>query len=236
LGAEVGTRQRRVRSAYSERFPPGPAAKRAFDLVASALLLLVLAPAFAVIAVLVRLDSPGPVFFRCERVGYRGRPLRMLKFRKMVVGARGAPLTVALDERFTRIGTLLTRYKLDELPQIWHVLRGHMSLVGPRPEDPQFVRSRSADYYGEILRVRPGVFGLAQLAFAEESRILDPADPVGDYVERILPQKIRLERLYVANQSLLLDLRVLWWAIAAVIFRRPVAVDRERGTMRIRRR
>jgi lipopolysaccharide/colanic/teichoic acid biosynthesis glycosyltransferase len=184
----------------------------------------------------VRLDSPGPAFFRCDRVGYRGRPLRMLKFRKMVVGAHGAPLTLARDERFTRLGRFLTKYKLDELPQLWHVFRGDMSLVGPRPEDPRFVRRHATAYYGEILTVRPGVFGLAQLAFAEENRILDPADRVTDYVHRILPQKVRLERMYVAKRSFWFDVRVLWWACATVVFRRPVAVNRESGAMGPRRR
>jgi lipopolysaccharide/colanic/teichoic acid biosynthesis glycosyltransferase len=236
LGADVGARPSRVRPAHAEGAPAGSAAKRAFDLVASALLLLVLLPLLAVVAVLVRLDSPGPVFFRCERVGYRGRPLRMLKFRKMVASAGGKPLTVDDDERFTRLGSFLTKYKLDELPQLWHVLRGDMSLVGPRPEDPRFVRRHAAAYYGEILTVRPGVFGLVQLAFAEENRILDPQDPVADYVARILPQKVRLERLYVATRDFRFDLRVLCWAVAAVMFRRPVAVDRQSAALGLRRR
>jgi lipopolysaccharide/colanic/teichoic acid biosynthesis glycosyltransferase len=237
LGAEVGARQGRARSSHPESIHAKSApAKRAFDFVASTLLLLVLLPILAAVALLVRLDSPGPAFFRCERVGYRGRPLRMLKFRKMVLGARGAPLTLARDERFTRVGTFLTKYKLDELPQLWHVFRGEMSLVGPRPEDPRFVRRHEADYYGEILTVRPGVVGLAQLAFAEENRIIDPANPVADYVERILPQKIRLERMYVANCGFWFDMRVLWWAVATVLFRRPVAVNRMSGAMGPRRR
>ena len=236
MGVEVGARSSRVHPAHPEGAATGRAAKRAFDLFASALLLLLLLPLLAAIAVLVWLDSPGPVFFRCERVGYRGRPLRMLTFRKMVAGARGAPLTVDCDERFTRVGAFLAKYKLDELPQLWHVLRGDMSLVGPRPEDPHFVRRHAADYYGEILTVRPGVFGFVQLAFAEENRILDAHDPVADYVARILPQKVRLERLYVATRGFWFDLRVLCWAVAAVILRRPVAVDRQSGALGLRRR
>jgi lipopolysaccharide/colanic/teichoic acid biosynthesis glycosyltransferase len=131
---------------------------------------------------------------------------------------------------------MLTKYKLDELPQLWHVLRGDMSLVGPRPEDPRFVRRHAEEYYGEILTVRPGVFGLSQLAFAEENRILDAGDPISDYVDRILPQKVHLERLYVATRSFWSDMRVLVWASAPLIFRRPVAVDRETGALRLRRR
>jgi lipopolysaccharide/colanic/teichoic acid biosynthesis glycosyltransferase len=236
LGADLGARPSRARSANLPRLDAGAAAKRTFDVVVSALLLLALMPVLAAIALLVKLDSPGPALFRCERVGYRGRPLRMLKFRKMAVGARGAPLTLAHDERFTGVGSFLTRYKLDELPQLWHVLCGEMSLVGPRPEDPQFVHAHADDYDGAILTVRPGVFGLAQLAYAEENAILDASDPVRDYLKRILPQKLRLERMYVARRSFWLDMRVLWWAAATVILRRPVAVDRNLGTMRLRRR
>ena len=210
--------------------------KRAFDVVVSAVLLIVLSPLLAAVAVLVRIDSSGPSFFRCTRVGYCGRALRMLKFRKMVSGAGGAPLTTAGDERFTRLGASLAKYKLDELPQLWHVLKGEMSLVGPRPEDPRFVGRYADDYHGCILTVRPGIVGLAQLAFADEGRILDPDDPAGHYVERILPQKVALDRAYAENRSLWLDLRVLFWTCAAVILRLPVAVDRESAAMNLRRR
>src|SRR3954471_21826118 len=115
------------------------AAKRAIDIAVSALGLVILSPLFLVIALLVVLDSPGPVFYRADRVGYRGRPLRMLKFRKMHEDATGSALTLADDERLTRVGRWLVRGHLDELPQLWHVLRGEMSLVGPRPESPSFV-------------------------------------------------------------------------------------------------
>src|SRR3954471_22469678 len=103
------------------------------------LLCVLLLPLLVAIALLVVLDSPGPVFYRAQRVGYRGRPLRMLKFRKMHADATGGALTLAEDERFTRVGRWLVRGHLDELPQLWHVLRGEMSLVGPRPESPSFV-------------------------------------------------------------------------------------------------
>jgi lipopolysaccharide/colanic/teichoic acid biosynthesis glycosyltransferase len=183
-------------------------------------------PAFVAIALLIRLDSPGPSFFRCERVGYRGRPLRMLKFRKMSRDAAGAPLTAADDERFTRIGRWLARYKLDELPQLWHVLQGAMSLVGPRPESPEFTRRYADSYYGEILTIKPGMVGLSQLAFADESRLL----------EEILPQKIGLDRLYAARMSIGLDLRILYWTFVALVLRRPVAVHRESALMTLRNR
>src|SRR5690349_19986548 len=159
------------------------------DIALSALALLLLSPLFAVIALLVVLDSPGPVIFRADRVGFRGRPLRMLKFRKMRTGARGMALTVHGDQRLTRLGCWLVRTKLDELPQLWHVLRGEMSLVGPRPESPDFVARFKTDY-DVILRVRPGITGYTQLAFAREGAILDPNDPQGHYVQALLPQKI----------------------------------------------
>ncbi len=154
------------------------AVKRALDVALAALALVILSPLFLVIALLVVIDSPGPVFYRADRVGFRGRPLRMLKFRKMRTGAGGVALTVAGDERLTRLGAWLARTKLDELPQLWHVLRGEMSLVGPRPESPSFV-ARFQSEYDVILRVRPGLTGYTQLAFAREGTILDPSDPQG---------------------------------------------------------
>jgi lipopolysaccharide/colanic/teichoic acid biosynthesis glycosyltransferase len=212
------------------------ATKRGLDVVASGFLLLAMLPAFVAIALLIRLDSPGPSFFRCERVGYRGQPLRMLKFRKMSRDAAGAPLTTADDERFTRIGRWLARYKLDELPQLWHVLQGAMSLVGPRPESPEFTRRYADTYYGEILTVKPGMVGLSQLAFADESRVLDRDEPIRHYVEEILPQKIGLDRLYATRLSLGLDLRILFWTFVALVMRRPVAIHRESALMTLRNR
>jgi lipopolysaccharide/colanic/teichoic acid biosynthesis glycosyltransferase len=157
----------------------------------------------------------------------------MLKFRKMHDGASGPALVVPEDERFTRIGAFLARTKLDELPQLWNVLKGEMSLVGPRPEDPHFVELHRKPYE-EILAVRPGITGLSQLAFARESEVLDPDDRERHYTERILPQKIRMDRFYATNRSLGMDLRVLWWTARAVVARRDVAVHRETGRLSIR--
>ena len=138
----------------------------------------------------------------------------MLKFRKMVEGATGHALTGDVDPRFTRIGRLLARTKLDELPQLWNVLRGQMSLVGPRPEDAGFVELHESEYR-EILTVRPGITGLGQLAFAKEAEILDPGDMVGHYVDRILPQKVHLDLLYARTRTLRGDLRILVWTVLA---------------------
>ncbi|MGH3044982.1 MAG: sugar transferase, partial [Gaiellaceae bacterium] len=177
----------------------GAAAIRTFDIVVAALLLLVLLPLLVVVAIAVRIESPGPAFFRCERMGYRGRPLRMLKVRKMSDRALGVALTTGQDVRLTRLGRRLAKLKIDEIPQLLHVLRGTMSLVGPRPEVAEFV-GLHRDSYEEILSVRPGITGLSQIAFAEECRILDPDDPVGHYVNRILPQKVGLDELYVSRR------------------------------------
>ena len=211
------------------------AIKRGIDVAVSGLGLVVLSPLFAVLALLVVLDSPGPVFFRAERVGFRGRPLRMLKFRKMRTGAHGLALTVAGDERLTRLGPWLVRTKLDELPQLWHVLRGEMSLVGPRPESPGFV-SRFQEDYDVILRVRPGLTGYTQLAFAREGSILDPHDPQGHYLDALLPQKVGLDRLYAERVSTRRDLSVLVATFVTLVLRQPVAVDRNTAALTLRRR
>ena len=207
----------------------GHPGKRVFDIVASILLLVGLVAVFAVIALLIKLDSPGPVFYRVRRVGYRGRPLRMLKFRKMRNDARGGPLTVDGDPRLTRIGRVLTRTRLDELPQLWDVLCGRMSLIGPRPEDPGFVALHDTEYR-QILAVRPGITGLSQIAYKAEAEIVDSDSPVEDYLNRILPQKLRLDRLYARTTSPLLDLRILWWTFVTVRAAAPgLSQPRQRG-------
>jgi lipopolysaccharide/colanic/teichoic acid biosynthesis glycosyltransferase len=209
--------------------------KRAIDSTVAAFALIVLAPLLSLIALLIVLDSRGPVFYRADRAGFRGRPLRMLKFRKMRPDARGAALTVADDERLTRLGAWLVRSKLDELPQLWHVLRGDMSLVGPRPESPEHVERFSAAY-DVILQVRPGLTGYTQVAFAREGSILDTRDPYTHYVTRLLPQKVELDRLYATHPSTRRDLRILGATIVTVVLRQPVAVDRMSGRLTLRRR
>jgi lipopolysaccharide/colanic/teichoic acid biosynthesis glycosyltransferase len=211
------------------------AVKRAIDVVVAAAALVVLSPLFVTIALVVVLDSPGPVLYRAERVGFRGRPLAMLKFRKMHRTARGAHLTVAGDERLTRVGAWLARTKLDELPQLWHVLRGEMSLVGPRPESPSFVARFPAEY-GVILRVRPGLTGYTQLAFAREASILDPNDAHAHYVNALLPQKVGLDRLYASRLSTRRDLRILVATFTTLVVGHPVAVNRKTGALTLRRR
>ena len=211
------------------------AVKRALDVVVAGSALVVAAPLIALIAVLIVLESPGPVLYHVERVGYRGRPLRMAKFRKMRRGARGAALTAAGDSRLTRVGAWLARTRLDELPQLWHVVRGEMSLVGPRPEHFGFVVRHPLEY-GRILSVRPGMTGLSQLAFAREREVLDEADPLDHYVTRLLPQKIELDRLYAATLTVRGDVAVLLATVATLLLGQSIAVDRRSGRLTRRHR
>jgi len=207
---------------------------RLLDIAIAAVALVVLSPLIVLVALAVKLESRGPVFYRCERVGRGGCSFAMLKFRKMRNGASRDPrLTAEHDDRFTRIGGLLAKTKLDELPQLWNVLRGTMSLVGPRPEDRAFVRLH-AGQYAPILCVRPGITGLTQLAFAKEVEILAAEDRLNDYVDRILPQKMRLDRLYIEKRSLRMDLQILAWTLAAIVLRKDAAVHRETGRLTLR--
>jgi lipopolysaccharide/colanic/teichoic acid biosynthesis glycosyltransferase len=225
----------RARRASSTNFRPRPGVKRSFDVLAALTLLAAVLPLLVLIAAAIKLDSRGPVFYRVRRAGFRGQPLLMLKFRKMRDGAAGKPLTASDDARLTRIGRGLARTRLDELPQLWEVLRGRMSIVGPRPEDPRFV-ALHGEAYDQVLSVRPGMTGLSQLAFAEEHKILNADDLIGDYVKRILPQKVGLDTLYADSYGLGMDLAVLRWTVVAVVLRRPIAVNRSTGRLNVRKR
>jgi len=209
--------------------------KRTLDVGIAAFLLVLFSPVLVVICAAIKMDSRGPVFYRASRVGLHGRALHVLKFRKMREDVSGHPLTGHADTRFTRIGHFLSRTKVDELPQLWNVVRGQMSLVGPRPEDPGFVALHDGEYQ-QILAVRPGITGLGQLAFAREAEILDPEDTVGHYISAILPQKVRLDMLYAGGWTVRGDLRILAWTIFPVILRADVAVNRRTGTLTMRRR
>jgi len=177
------------------------------------------------IALAVFLDSPGPVFYRSVRVGRGGKPFGMLKFRKMRREAKGPLITGFADVRLTPIGRFLQASRLDELPQFWHILRGQMSLVGPRPELPEFV-AMHAEEYEEILRVVPGLTGLVQVQFIEESRLLANAIPY----EEILPEKVALDLTYVRRRSLLMDAAILGRTLVL-----PFTVFAHRGVRVIRR-
>ncbi|MBI3100296.1 MAG: sugar transferase [Burkholderiales bacterium] len=201
-------------------------AKRLFDIALSLLALVLLCPLLLAVALWVRLDSPGPVLFRQQRVGRGGRPFAILKFRTMQVNAEAAGLqiTVGQDPRITRAGHWLRRSKLDELPQLLNVLRGEMSMVGPRPEVPRYVALYPADQRATVLSVRPGITDLASLAFRDESTLLArSADPERTYVEEILPIKLRHACDYVAQRSLWLDLRIIARTALALLGRQGAA-------------
>lgn len=186
--------------------------KRLFDIACAATALLLLCPVLLAVALWVRLDSPGPVIFRQQRVGRGGRLFSIFKFRTMRVGAEaaGLPLTVGADARITRAGAWLRRSKVDELPQLVNVLWGDMSLVGPRPEVPRYVALYPADLRETVLSVRPGITDLASLAYRNESTLLaHSADPERTYAEEILPAKLRCACQYVHTRTLWLDLKIL---------------------------
>lgn len=183
--------------------------KRLFDVLAAAVGLIILCPVFVVIAVLVKVTSRGPVVYCQERIGRRFRPFTIVKFRTMRQATGGPTLTVAGDPRITPFGRFLRRTKLDELPQLWNVLCGHMSLVGPRPEVETYVRLFRADYE-EILSVRPGITDTASLEFRdEEIRLTHADDPELLYRTEILPRKIALAKDYVRDHSVRGDFVIL---------------------------
>lgn len=197
-------------------------AKRAFDLFCSAIGLLALAPVFAVVSVLIVRDSPGPVFFRQVRVGRQGGLFRIHKFRTMrhdLVG-KGLSITVGRDPRVTRIGAFLRRYKIDELPQLIDVLQGTMSLVGPRPEVPEYVAHYSDDDRKIVLSVRPGITDHASLEFSDESLLLaGAADPQRLYIEEILPKKLHLYRAYAQMRTMTGDIGIILKTLRKIVRR-----------------
>ncbi len=196
--------------------------KRTFDLSAAVAGLLCLSPLFIVVAALIKMDSGGSVFFTQERVGRGFRSFRIYKFRTMVRDAprEGGPITFGDDPRITKIGRVLRRTKIDELPQLINVLIGEMSVVGPRPEVRQYVDYFRHDYE-QILTVRPGITDLASVKFRDEAAILGALpNPEEMYLTSILPQKLRLGKEYVRGSSLALDLTVIFKTLAALIGRR----------------
>ncbi len=186
--------------------------KRLFDLLGASLALLLLSPLLLLLALAIKLDSPGPVFFRQERVGRHGRPFRIHKLRTMAVDApqRGLPLTVGADPRITRVGARLRDLRLDELPQFIDVLAGDMSLVGPRPEVPRYVAHYPPALRERVLSVRPGITDPASLLFLNESALLAAAaDPEREYIEAILPKKLQCAADYAERATLWTDLRLI---------------------------
>jgi lipopolysaccharide/colanic/teichoic acid biosynthesis glycosyltransferase len=187
-----------------------PKFKRVFDIALAIPASLIAAPIVAVSALLVRLDSRGPVFYRGWRTGLGGRPFRIYKLRTMEADAdtAGPEITRANDQRVTRIGRMLRRTKIDELPQLFNVLTGHMSLVGPRPEHPNYVRLYTPEQR-RVLEVKPGMTSLASILYADEQDLLVGENAEKTYVDVVMPEKLEIDRRYVEGQSLRTDFVIL---------------------------
>ena len=198
---------------------PQLALKRLMDVVISGCALLVLWPLLLLIALAIKLDDPGPVFYRQVRVGRNGKEFRIFKFRTMVVDAdkKGLQITVGRDSRITRVGAFLRKTKLDELAQLLNVLTGEMSFVGPRPEVPQYV-DLYTPYQRQVLLVRPGITDYASIAYRNENDLLEGAqDPERMYIDEIMPAKIELNMKYLHEISPLADIRLIFSTVMAVI-------------------
>ena len=196
-----------------------------FDVGTSALLLLISAPLMVVVVLATKLWSPGPVFYGGKRVGRYGRSFRMWKFRTMIVDADklGSSSTADDDARLTKLGRLLRKYKLDELPQLWNVLTGDMSMVGPRPQ-VEWAVARYTEDEKILLTVRPGITDPASLRFANEGEILrGRPDPDAAYLELIHPEKMRLSIAYVKERTFVRDLGILLETVAALFRRSPAS-------------
>ena len=201
--------------------------KRVVDVLAASLGLLFISPVFLALGIAIKLDSPGSIFYIAKRVGKFGRPFQMYKFRTMIElpGSNGPRVTAHDDPRVTRVGYFLRKTKLNELPQLINVLKGEMSLVGPRPEYLEFVSHYSPEHR-EVLAVRPGITSLASIAYVDEENMLQFSDVTETYVRNILPDKLRLDLLYVDNQSLLLDIDILLQTMTVLIPRFRKAAPR----------
>jgi lipopolysaccharide/colanic/teichoic acid biosynthesis glycosyltransferase len=199
--------------------------KRLFDLLASAWLLVLAAPIIFVVAIAVWTSSGGPVIYRQERVGRGGKTFNILKFRTMRSGGPpGSPVTATNDDRITRIGAVLRKWKLDELPQLINILRGEMSLIGPRPDVPAFVALYPADLRERVLAVPPGLTDPASIKYRNESELLArQSDPVQYYVDVIMPDKLALSAAYAASRSFWADIRIILATVRSVAGFKPRA-------------
>ncbi len=195
-------------------------AKRSFDIVMSVIGLLLLSPVFLYVAMLIKRDSPGPVFYWGSRMGMNRKTFKILKFRTMYEDQRsynGPSVTAHGDDRITPLGHWLRDTKINELPQLWNVLIGEMSLVGPRPEDVKIAETWPKDAAEETLSVRPGVTSPASILYHDEEKLLSSTDLMGDYYKNILPNKMRLDGLYVRYHSFFSDIDVIFWTLAILI-------------------
>ncbi len=193
--------------------------KRVFDFLATSVGLIFLIPLFLIVAILIKLQDRGPVFFRQKRVGKDFKPFYIYKFRTMVVNAEkiGPPITKGEDPRITPLGKFLRKFKIDELPQLFNVLKGEMSLVGPRPEVSKYVELFKEDYK-KILKIKPGITDYAAIYFRNEEEILKKyPDPEEGYIKEVLPKKIKFYHQYLANISFLTDLKLIFLTLWKII-------------------
>jgi len=191
--------------------------RRLMDILAAGIGLILLSPLFLVVAIAIKLDSPGPVFYRAKRVGKDGELFRLYKFRSMVTDAhkRGPAITTSGDSRITRVGRFLRRTKVDELPQLINVFVGDMSLVGPRPEDPRYVSLYTKEQR-EILKARPGMTSPASFKYRREEELLKGEDWERQYIKEILPNKIDVDLEYIQNRTLWSDIVLIFKTILAL--------------------
>lgn len=192
--------------------------KRIFDITLSLLGLILLLPFMLIIAILIKIDSKGSVFFKQVRVTKNGREFKIFKYRTMRVGSdKYSQITVGKDDRITKIGLFLRKYKLDEIPQLINVFIGDMSLVGPRPEVPKYVALYTEEQK-EILKVRAGITDYASIEFSNENDILaDEADPEKAYIEKIMPRKIELNKKYLSEISVITDIKIILLTIKKIL-------------------
>lgn len=193
--------------------------KRLFDIVASFIGIILLSPFLIIIAIFIKLGSNGPVFFKQERVGLKGKHFLILKYRTMIVDAEkyGKQITVGKDNRITAVGSFLRKYKLDELPQLFNVLKGDMSLVGPRPEVPRYVKLYSKEQL-KVLDVRPGITDLASLRYSDENELLGTVEnPEEYYVNVIMKDKLDLNLEYIDKSNVFYDIVIILKTIVKCI-------------------
>ncbi|TGJ77839.1 UDP-N-acetylgalactosamine-undecaprenyl-phosphate N-acetylgalactosaminephosphotransferase [Caproiciproducens galactitolivorans] len=193
--------------------------KRVYDVVVSLIILTLLSPFFLLLAIAIKLDSKGPVFYRQTRVGRYNTDFKIFKFRTMVLDADkiGPPLTVGDDPRITRMGRIIRKLRLDEFSQLLNVLNGSMSLVGPRPEVRKYVEAYTPEYMATLL-IRPGITATSSIAFKDEDRLLNAAEnPEQVYIEQILPPKMAYNLEYMKNITLFNDIKIMFQTVGAVL-------------------
>jgi lipopolysaccharide/colanic/teichoic acid biosynthesis glycosyltransferase len=193
--------------------------KRMFDLVLSIPSLAILSPVYLLSAILIKLDTPGPILFSQDRIGQNGKPFRLFKFRTMVKDAAkiGLPVTTAHDPRITKTGRLLRKFKVDEMLQVMNIVKGDMSVIGPRPEVKKYI-DIFAEEYKDILKIKPGMTDYALIAFRNEEDILSRFQNVEEgYIKEVMPKKIKLYRQYLSEMSLRTDIKIFFQTIWEIL-------------------